>query len=990
MRFIKYTFFVLVLVVFGYIAAGQIILGSDIFDAENVCSEYNATWTMIEADGSRTPVKIPGKVNNDYCIEIIVPEFDDNVKYMCYRAQDMKAYLDNELIFEYSTEKHRWFGKSSPECYVFIPVSGNDAGKTLRIEGYSASGIIYQPYIGSSLGIWKFIIGSYAVDMVVAIITLSLGVLTVVISKIYGLINKKKMDIVYLGCGIIIAALWLITNSVFNQIISTNLSVASVMPFCMVMLMPFPFIVYMNEVQSKRYDKIYCAAGISVLLIDILCCTLYILKIKELQQSFILVATGCFIAILSIFVTFIIDIIRKKIREYRYVAMGLLVAFLTSSVQLVEYFSRVDIFSGYNFAIGLLFILVGAIIHTVSNVFSIEKDKQAAIMANESKGKFLANMSHEIRTPINAILGMDEMILRESKQPQVREYAFDIRNAGRSLLAIINDILDVSKINSGKMKIINVEYDTSSLIHDVVNMIYHKAQVKNLAVVLEADEMLPSRLLGDDIRIRQVLTNILNNAVKYTEKGSITLKVSAMEASDNKVKVHFEVIDTGIGIREEDLPKLFQAYTRIEENRNRNIEGTGLGMNISIQLLYLMGSELQVDSTYGKGSVFYFDLEQGIVDSTPIGNLSERVRKQSEQYGYETSFIAPAAEILVVDDNAVNRKVVRSLLKDTHMKIDEADSGEECLKYIVQKEYDVIFLDHMMPGLDGIQTLEAFKTTEGNKNSDTPVIALTANAVTGAREMYLKAGFSAFLAKPVNYEKLEEYLIEFIAPEKIKIVEKNENTTEEDFSEIMEILNSIPEINLEYAFLHNSTPQNLYDIMVDFVSIIDSEADALEKYMPVSDEEMLKQYRVKVHSMKSSAAMIGAMHLSGVARMLEISAIKENRSAIAAITPVFLEEWRGFAEKLLPVVHREKEINDFEKIDVNTDVLKEQLGFLKTALEEMDVDKADGIVQMLKNFQYPQEYAGRIEELYVNVSNLDDANGIRNIEEILEIIKLNF
>ncbi|MGN0481817.1 MAG: response regulator, partial [Lachnospiraceae bacterium] len=877
MRYIKYTFFVLALLAFSYIVAGQIILGSDASASEDICGQYNATWTMVNEDGSRTPVEIPGKVNNDYCIEIVVPEFDENVKYMCYRAQDMKVYLDGELIFEYTTEGHRWFGKSSPERYVFFPVSGQDAGKTLRIEGYSAAGIIYQPYVGSRLGIWKFILGEYAVDMVVAIITLALGVLTVVISKIYSIINKKKMDIEYLGCGIIFAALWLITNSVFSQIIFSNLSVASVMPFLMVMLMPFPFIIYMNEIQSKRYEKIYCVAGIAILLIDISCCALYILKIKELQQSFIFVAAGCFIAILSIFVTFIIDIIRRQIREYRYVAIGLLVAFLTSSVQLVEYFSRVDIFSGYNFAIGLLFILVGATIHTVSSVFSIEKDKQAAVMANESKGKFLAGMSHEIRTPINAILGMDEMILRESKQPQIREYAFDIRNAGKSLLAIINDILDISKIDSGKMEIINVEYDTSSLIHDVVNLIRHKAQVKNLTVNLDADENIPSRLIGDDIRIRQVLTNLLNNAVKYTEKGSVSLKVNVVGTENNKVKVHFEVKDTGIGIRQEDIPKLFQAYTRIEENRNRNIEGTGLGMNIAIRLLHLMGSELQVESTYGEGSVFYFEIEQEIIDSTPIGNLSERVRKQSEQYGYETSFVAPDAAILIVDDNAVNRKVVRNLLKDTHIKIDEADSGEKCLKKIVHTKYDVILLDHMMPGMDGIETLAAFKTTAGNKNSDTPVIALTANAVTGAKEMYLNAGFNAFLPKPVNYEKLEEYLIQFIPKEKIKMVEKNEMQGEDDFAEIMEVLNSIPEINLEYAFLHNSTPQNLYNIMVDFLGMIESDAATLEKYMMVTDDEMLKQYRVKVHAMKSSAAMIGAMNLSGMARTLELAAIKGKR-----------------------------------------------------------------------------------------------------------------
>lgn len=360
-------------------------------------------------------------------------------------------------------------------------------------------------------------------------------------------------------------------------------------------------------------------------------------------------------------------------------AFGLFGAFVCSAIQLAMYFSRSGNFHGHYFAIGMLILLICSSVYTIQSVFHIEKDKQVAEMANEAKGRFLAHMSHEIRTPINAVLGMDEMILRESRELQVREYALDIQNAGKSLLALINDILDVSKIDSGKLEIIPVEYDVSSLIHDTVNMIYQKAVSKELEVEVYVDEKLPSRLMGDDVRIRQVLLNLLNNAVKYTEHGSVALSVTG-EKKEQKVLLHFEVKDTGVGIREEDKPKLFEEFQRIEESRHRNIEGTGLGMSITLQLLKLMGSHLEVTSTYGEGSDFFFDLEQDIIDETPVGKLSERIKQQEQQYVYETAFIAPDADILVVDDNAINRKVFRSLLKDTQMRIDEADSGEECLK----------------------------------------------------------------------------------------------------------------------------------------------------------------------------------------------------------------------------------------------------------------------------------------------------------------------
>lgn len=403
----------------------------------------------------------------------------------------------------------------------------------------------------------------------------------------------------------------------------------------------------------------------------------------------------------------------------------------------------------------------------------LRKETEAAKAASEAKGRFLANMSHEIRTPINAVLGLDTMILRESSEPVIKEYAANIQTAGNTLLSIINDILDFSKIESGKMDIVPVEYDLSSLINDVINMISIKAEAKKLYFDVNVDKSIPAMLYGDDIRIKQVLLNIMNNAVKYTNTGGITFSISGT-VTGNQVTLHFSIKDTGIGIKEEDMDKLFSDFERIEESRNRSVEGTGLGMSISVQLLKLMDSRMQVKSVYGEGSEFFFDLNQDIKKNEPIGDFNNRISEAAKDYEYDASFIAPEAKVLVVDDNEINRVVFANLLKETQIMVDEAEGGISGLDKIINNQYDIIFLDHMMPDKDGTDVLKEFKqmAEEGKvtNNITTPMIVLTANAISGAREQYMEIGFSDYLSKPIIPDKFEKMVSKLIpAEKKIKI-----------------------------------------------------------------------------------------------------------------------------------------------------------------------------------------------------------------------------
>ncbi len=993
MKYIKWIFGIMLGAVLLYLIMGQIFLPKDAPSSNYHCEEFAAKWNMVENDGTRTPVTIPGKCKvkrgEKAVIETILPSEIENDTYLCFHSgrQDIRLYVDGILREEYSTEKTRLFGQDSPAAYVFLGLRQGDAGKVLRVESQtdsSYSGIFYTVYEGTQMGIWYHFFSQYGTELIVAFLTMVLGIISIVASMVLRLFYHRKVELEYLGWGIFMAAIWLITNSLFRQIIFSNISSVSDITFMVIMILPISFMLYLNAVQKERYEKIYttmCSIVMITFLFSVIC---HMTRWIDFEGTFTYVAIVCFMCILTIIILLFVDIWKGYIREYIFVALGVLGAILAASVQIIMYFQKTALFTGVVLALGLIILLIFSVINTVKDIIMIEGERQRALFSSESKGRFLANMSHEIRTPINAVLGMDAMILRESREQHIREYALDIQNAGQSLLAIINDILDFSKIESGKMELQSVEYDFSSVIHDIVNMISIKAEVKELEVKLSLDEQLPSRLYGDDVRLRQILVNLLNNAVKYTEKGSVSLSISG-RIEDEIATLRFEVEDTGIGIKEEDIVKLTKEFERIEEERNRNIEGTGLGMSITTQLLELMGSKLEMESVYGKGSKFSFELEQKIMDAEPIGNLEERIRKQALEYEHSVTFIAPEVQVLVVDDNAVNRRVFVSLLKETEARVEEAGSGEECLDMVFAKRYDIIFLDHMMPGMDGVETLHRMKEMKSYPCENVPVIALTANAIAGAREMYLAEGFDNYISKPINPNKLEAMLMEYLPEEKVTYVDKKSDWTMEEISQ--ERFPDTEGIDWEYAMFHMKNEDVLEQTVCDFYEMVETEADELTKYYQqivdnVDIEESIKQYRVKVHAMKSSAAMIGAIPLSGVAKMLEFAAIDGKLDIIQYMTPLFLEEWRGSKDKLYSFAKMQED-GEGEKLKPDAWMISELLRMLQEAMEEMDIDTADEIVNQLRKYDLPQEMSREMDKLFGAVTNLNN----EGVTEQVEIIK---
>lgn len=496
-----------------------------------------------------------------------------------------------------------------------------------------------------------------------------------------------------------------------------------------------------------------------------------------------------------------------------------------------------------------------------------KRSQQEAEAANMAKSSFLANMSHEIRTPINAILGMNEMILREEKDPAIRGYAGNIQASGNSLLSIVSDVLDISKIESGKLEIIPVDYEVNSLISDCCNMAAGRAKAKELELLVECADNVPMKLCGDETHIRQIIMNLLTNAVKYTEKGTVKLIVSG-SFNDGGFVLKVDVSDTGIGIAEENLPQLFTQFQRFDLQRNRNIEGTGLGLSIVKRLCDLMSGTITARSVLGSGSTFTVELPQKVVDSTPCGGVNLNYSAGAE-HEYHHSFEAPEAKILAVDDLPVNLLVIANLLKETRIKIDTAGSGRECLDKCSQQKYDLILMDHMMPEMDGVQTFEKLHGDKSSPNFETPVIMLTANALAGMREQYMDVGFADYVSKPVRGAKLEEAIRRnlpesLIKPASPEIPAEAVSTEPSGFADIC---SAVPELNVNAALQYCcGSAELLNDLLHDF-----TENDHFSDLKAAFEEKRWEDYRRHAHSLKSTSLMIGLTGLSERARASELA-----------------------------------------------------------------------------------------------------------------------
>ena len=736
-------------------------------------------------------------------------------------------------------------------------------------------------------------------------------------------------------------------------------------------------------------------------------------------------------------------------------------------------------------------------VYTIANVLSeIGYGKYQVSLTNmelrktsNMKSDFLANMSHEIRTPMNAVIGMAEMALREDVSPAAREDIGQIKSSGQTLLTIINDILDFSKIESGKMDISDVEYEPMSMINDVSNIIMTRIGSKDLDLTVDVNPNLPSGLYGDNIRIKQVLVNLANNAVKFTDAGNVNLKIDFLQISEDEIELYVAVADTGRGIRESDMNRLFQSFQQLDSKRNRNVEGTGLGLAISRQLVALMRGKIHVDSEYGKGSTFSFVIPQKVTDSSyavekvaknlvaagliqseytarelamdmeKLGVTYERLESEEDlgrvkdhNAGYlfveqplfteavqyflklnpdvcgvllanyrevrsydlanlrvvkkplyilglsnifngkeeigsvsfmeteDFDFTAPKAEILVVDDNAINLTVVKGLLNPLKMKIDTALSGKDAVLMTTDKRYDIIFMDHMMPEMDGVETTRVIRRLLGN-NGQVPIIALTANAVEGTAEMFINEGMNDFVTKPIEMRVIISKLHKWLPPEKIeKNRDKKMNAARLNANRDNKASQTTTDISIEgldvkraMEFLGN---ENLFwSVLKEYYRVIDKKCAMIQEY---EQKEQWKEYTVEVHALKSASKQIGALDLAQVAEQMEAAGNAGNAALIHKITPGMLEEYMFYKGILAPYFVKQEEEQSGRA--AKNDEMSVLFGEMKEAMENLDMDAMEKVIKDMGQYSYSDAQRDIFEKLKNAVEDIDT----ERCEEILD------
>ncbi|WP_051688720.1 response regulator [Butyrivibrio sp. AE2032] len=590
--------------------------------------------------------------------------------------------------------------------------------------------------------------------------------------------------------------------------------------------------------------------------------------------------------------------------------------------------------------------------------------------ASKAKDYFLSTMSHDIRTPMNSILSMNEMVMRECDNENVLEYSGHIKSSGKTLLGLINDILDFSKIQAGKLDIIPVEYEMSSVLNDLVTMASAMAEEKGLLFELNVDSDLPNYLKGDETRIKQAVTNIITNAVKYTKEGTVTFTLGYDKIPDepNAVILKVSVKDTGVGIKEEEIGKLFDAFERLDKKNNRNVEGTGLGITITQRLLNLMGSSMEVESTYGVGSTFSFDLKQEVIKWDGVGDFEAAFRKSiTDRKKYKERFTAPDAKILVVDDTLVNLKVFCNLLKRTNMQIDAAESADEGLEFTRQKKYDLIFFDHMMPYKDGIEALQELKAEKENPNRETPIICLTANAISGMREMYLNAGFDDYVTKPIDPAILEEAIIKYLPKDIILSQESFEETREEAQEPIIpEFMYQIEGLDVDGAVGRLGSEEIYLETAKTYQETVDKTASDIEKYW---EKKNIPNLTTKVHAIKSTSRIIGAMELGDFAEVMEDAGRNNDESFLSKNIQTLLNDYRKLGKNLESLTLEQSSSDNARQLSIEE--LQGIYEQLRKAVDNADYNVMDELAEALSNCNVPESEAGRVKEIVRAISDFD-------------------
>lgn len=767
-----YGIIVYILVAIGLVALiySEVTMPAEREKYTDAVTTFPNPWVYEGAEGEviidSYPAKLHTPKGEDFVVSSTMPDDIKDHTYLSLRSsqQDVHFYIDGELRAVYDTYASRYTGQVSQSSYVFCEVMAKDAGKPVSIcllSNTNFSGQLNEVVYGEKFDIWMKFIEENLAEVLLSCFMLVLGIVTVFVGLALHIRYKKPQLLERFGWVILMSVCVTFTESRLRQLFVMNSSVVGEITYYIVPILVISIVLLVDMIQAERYHTVYMLVCLGYIIDIIVRYTLARLRVVDLFNSFWYLILLILITLILIIFFIVVDARKHYSKEYRDITIGLVVFFVVAFIgNIIVNWLHFGGSVGIYFMIGLLVLLVGIVKKTLADISGIEMERQYAVAAKESREAFFASISHEIRTPINGVLGMNEMILNENPPEKIEEYSLGIKRSGRILLALINDLLDFSKADAGKLSLVISAFDTADIFKDTIELVEDKINAKGLELKTLIDAKLPKQLFGDEVRIKQILTNLLSNAVKYTKEGSVTVSANLI-TKNGKTTLRFAVSDTGQGIKPENIDKLFDGYTRFEEDKNKAIEGTGLGLGITKMLLDLMEGTITVQSSFGEGSCFTCEVPLDIADETPMGDFRKAVSSSKNEAEKIRSFRAPGMKMLVVDDNATNITVLRGILKKSEMEIDSAISGTDALILCKKKKYDIIMLDHLMPGMDGPETLRRMRA-ECTLNSATPVIALTANEHTGIREEYIEMGFNEYLSKPIVFSKLHSILLAYL------------------------------------------------------------------------------------------------------------------------------------------------------------------------------------------------------------------------------------
>ena len=866
---------------------------------------YVEGWTVIGRDGEEFPAGrgnvSGGESYQNATIYATLPNDVRDQEYLYFDTRnDVAVYVNGELRKDFVEKRDvNVPGGLIKKFYLMVPLKDSDSEAEVTVaigSNVKDDEILPEAFVSTRYGAFSHFMRNAGLSFFLASIVLIFSIVVIIVSVVLRFWYKMSIYMAYGALGIFVIASWIVTDSVLFPFIFGAEYVDGILNYMFCFIIPFAPAIYLNALQKGRYQKSMSVIMLVTSLNAILWPLLHFTGVLPFYHIRTIVNVLLVLMAVAAIVLLLHDALKGRNGEYRYTFIGFLGFLICCLVELLNILSVKINDSSIPMVTGLGWLLTFVVIQQVEDLRKISVERQRAIDVSEAKTRFLASMSHEIRTPINAILGMNEMILRENHDRTIGEYARNVKSSGKMLLMLVNDVLDFSKIEAGKLEIHENSFHLSEVLRDVLSLIRERIGEKPLELQTEVAGDVPDELISDEFRIRQILINFLNNAVKYTEKGMITLRIGGSYAGDG-YELELSVKDTGRGIRKEDQAHLFEAFSRVDAKANANIEGTGLGLAIVKSIVDSMKGSVGVESEYGVGSLFWVKLPVRYGKKDPLQKdfLEREVSYDAE--AEQEGFTAPEAKILAVDDNQSNLTIVKLFLKRTGIQLDLCSTGTRAMELCREKQYDLLLLDHMMPAPDGIETLRGIRADEASLNRETKAVVLTANAVAGSRQTYLDAGFEEYLTKPLDSKALERTVKSMLPKEKvIETATMKTTPAQSDVTPLKQRLTAVKGLDYDAALSYcGGDEEFLGEIVMTMASDCTSRSERMRKQLAAKD---WKAYAIDAHTLKSNMATIGMKALSERARKHEFAAKEGNEAFLLEDAEDFISEYVETCKKL--------------------------------------------------------------------------------------------